>query len=100
MWVDNLFVPKALLQALEIHVAFDLQDTPAMLESQSLLKQAKVTKCTACLLHCLLTTENKAVLRTQIQMEIKGLRSEGVNEKEHLHPLVMHQCNLALAMRA
>eukprot|EP00971_Amphidinium_carterae_P352136 6492445-Amphidinium_carterae.7 len=66
---------------------------------QATIAKARVTKCSGVCLSVLKEMENKDELRAVVRGEIQELRKHGVDEKLTIHPVLLKNMNLALAMR-
>eukprot|EP00971_Amphidinium_carterae_P009181 181122-Amphidinium_carterae.2 len=83
------------------HEGFDKPMDEALFKTaESLAQKAYVTKASVVLLYFFDTETSKVSLRDKVKLEVKGLRSKELHEKDVLHPALAQHVQLALAMRS
>eukprot|EP00971_Amphidinium_carterae_P031743 625247-Amphidinium_carterae.1 len=96
----NALHTEALSAYKKVYTSLDVELDTVLVESVSdILRDARASKASACLLHHFASEANLEFLRTKVQAEIRDLRNHSLKETAVLPKLLCNRVQTALAMR-
>eukprot|EP00971_Amphidinium_carterae_P102726 2033297-Amphidinium_carterae.1 len=95
----NVLRTEALSAYNKVYTSLDVELDTVLVESVTdVLRDARASKASACLLHHFASEPNLEFLRTKVQAEIRDLRNHSLKETAVLPKLLCNRVQTALAM--